>query len=51
MQLLPCAAYMKKALHDLKGKRKATDKLQDQSPAKNLKIPAKDHDIFDMELL
>ncbi|KAG1752559.1 uncharacterized protein EDB91DRAFT_1333499 [Suillus paluster] len=50
MQLLPCAAYTKKALHDLKGKRKAAGELQGQSPAKTSKMPAKSRDIFDMEL-
>ncbi|KAG1873152.1 hypothetical protein F4604DRAFT_776883 [Suillus subluteus] len=53
MQLLPCAAYTKKAvqaLHDPKGKRKATDELGGQSPAKNSKSSRKGHDIFDMDL-
>jgi hypothetical protein len=50
MQLLPCAAYTKKAIHDQKGKRKATDELVEQSPTKNSKMPTKGHDIFDMDL-
>jgi hypothetical protein len=51
MQLLPCATYTKKALHDQKGKRKATDELvEDQSPTKSSKMPAKGHNIFDMDL-
>lgn len=50
MQLLPCAAYTKKAFHDPKGKRKATDELGGQSPAKNSKMSTESHDIFDMEL-
>ncbi|KAG1783848.1 hypothetical protein EV702DRAFT_18839 [Suillus placidus] len=45
-QLLPCAAYTKKSLHNSKGKRKATDELEGQSPAKNSKIC----DIFDIEM-
>ncbi|KAG0705608.1 hypothetical protein DFH29DRAFT_906115 [Suillus ampliporus] len=50
MQLLPCAAYTKKALHDSKGKRKAGDELQGQSPTKTSKMPSKSHDLFDMDL-
>ncbi|KAG1860298.1 hypothetical protein DFJ58DRAFT_744495 [Suillus subalutaceus] len=50
MQLLPCAAYTKKALHDPKGKRKVTNELGGQSPAKNSKLSTESHDIFDIEL-
>jgi hypothetical protein len=50
MQLLPCAAYTKKALHDPKGKRKAADKPRGQSPTKSSKLPMEGHDIFDMDL-
>ncbi|KAG1756121.1 hypothetical protein EDB19DRAFT_1902293 [Suillus lakei] len=50
MQSLPCTAYTKQALHNSEGKMKAADELQGQSPAKTSKVPAKGHDIFDMEL-
>ncbi|KAG1881318.1 hypothetical protein F4604DRAFT_1678887 [Suillus subluteus] len=50
IQAYKATAYTKKTLHDPKDKRKATNKLGGQSPAKNSKLSTESHNICAIEL-